>query len=274
MLILCSGVRTDKPFVFPFTGRCVYSIEELCYYIGNHIYFIDEATFSDTLIDWIGTELKLPERADKLRYLKKHHADIKTLITAVLCSADYYTEQEIKSFLKMIDEFYQMEPIKRRCIRAKAFLEKGKYKEAVGEYETILRSKEAESLSIHEYGDLLHNLAVCRVHTTGMGEAADLFLEAYERNKRKESLQGYLYTICMKNENNQMPDHLKEEPLVIHLLDEAKSSIDLLSQEAENCDGVNQLRELKDLSLYGRKDEFYKKADEIIYKWMSFIRNT
>ena len=64
-LILCRGKRTERPYVLQGTGYRIYSIEELCHYIYNNIYSIDETLFTDSLIDWIGTELCLPERAEK-----------------------------------------------------------------------------------------------------------------------------------------------------------------------------------------------------------------
>ena len=56
----------------------------------------------------IKTELCLPERAKKLKSLQRERADLKSLITVVLCSADYYTEQEIKKLLAAVDEIRSM----------------------------------------------------------------------------------------------------------------------------------------------------------------------
>ena len=42
-LILCSGKSTNRPYVLSIIGYRAYSIEELCYYIYNNIYSIDES---------------------------------------------------------------------------------------------------------------------------------------------------------------------------------------------------------------------------------------
>ena len=122
-LILCSGERTKRPYGFTSTGIRIYSIEELCYYLYHHVYMIDEDMFSDDLLDWIEMELKLTERARMLKNLKKQKSDLKTMVTVVLCSADYYTEHEIKVMLKLLDDMIGMPSIKRSCIKANNYLQ-------------------------------------------------------------------------------------------------------------------------------------------------------
>ncbi|HPU63676.1 MAG TPA: hypothetical protein PK304_05940, partial [Mobilitalea sp.] len=151
-LILCSGRRTDRPYVLPDSGERIYSIEELCYYIYNNIYSIEEAMFTASLIDWIGKELGLAERAEKLYNLKKQGADLKTLITVVLCSADYYTESEIKKLISVIDEIRAMPSARRRYLKANSYLKRKLYSEAAAEYESLLVSEDAVNLDPKSYG--------------------------------------------------------------------------------------------------------------------------
>ena len=44
-LILCSSVIAKNPYCFPMTKTKVYSIEEVCYYIRNNIYMMQEEVF-------------------------------------------------------------------------------------------------------------------------------------------------------------------------------------------------------------------------------------
>ena len=134
-LILCSGKRTDRPYVLPTTGHRIYSIEELCYYIYKNIYSIDETLFNDSLVDWIATELCLISRAEKLEMSLKQGADYKTLLAVVLCSSDYYSEQEIKELLAIVDDIRTMPPAKRWFIKANSFLEGRQYAEAAAQYD-------------------------------------------------------------------------------------------------------------------------------------------
>jgi tetratricopeptide (TPR) repeat protein len=271
-LILCSGSRTKRPFVFQNGGSRVYSIEELCYYIGSHIYFIDEDTFSYELIDWIKTELGLDSRAEKLKLMKDRQADVKTLLTAVLCSADYYTEQEIKKLIRVIDELNGMSPIKKSCLRADNYLKSHRYNEAAGEYDQILNSKDAGSMTPEEYGDILHNLAVARIHTKGLYEASELFRQAYERNQREESLRQYLFTLCMSNNKKLFQDRIEEYQVRQALVEDILWTMEQMESQAQDCEGMSEFMQLKRWRAEGRMPEYHKKLDDMLEGWIAEVR--
>lgn len=271
-LILCSGARTMIPYGFASTGVRVYSIEELCYYLFNHIYLIEEEIFSDALIDWIDKELKLTERAEKLRQLKLRNADVKTIVTVILCSADYYTEAEIKGLLKKLDEISGMPRCKRACIKANHCLEQRQYLEAAAEYEKLLQAEDTGDLTPECYGDILHNLAVARLHTTGPKEAAELFSQAYERNRKEESLKQYLYALKLGGCDKLYQEIIEE----YQVSDELRQDIeDFLAEkkEAVRCsEQMTEIQYLKQLKAMGQMMEFYRKSEELIEVWKSKIR--
>lgn len=266
-MILCSGVRALRPYYFVAGGIRVYSIEELCYYLYNYIYMIDEIGLGDELFDWIGTELNLPERADRLRQLIRQKADLKTIITVILCSADYYTEKEIKTVIRLIDDILKMPIIKRRCLKAADLLKKESYTEAAREYEQIIHSDEAADLTPEEFGDIYHNLAVAKAHTTGVKEASRLFLEAYERNNRDESLRQYLYSLLLMGDMAQFRKRIEEfgldEGLEKSLLEYERIKAEEITLTDE-YKRIMQLSELKDKS---DPESFYKMARAIINEW-------
>ncbi len=272
-LILCSGVRTTRPYGFAGTGDRVYSIEELCYYLYRHPFMIEEEIFNDALIDWIGTELKLMQRSEKLQQLKRQKADIKTMVTVILCSADYYTEYEIKSLLRTLDEIIGMPKIKRSCIKAEQYLAGQQYREAAAEYEKILATQEAAALPPEEYGDILHNLAVVKLHTSGLREAEQLFSRAYERNGREESLCQYLSALYLSGDEERYQQKLNEYEVSGELRQRVE---DFLARESENANDNNAmmvLEELKHLKGNGQISEFYQKAEELLNDWKLKVRH-
>lgn len=268
-LILCSGARTNRPYTFPSTGIRIYSMEELCYYLYQHVYLIEEDLFRDSLFDFIEEELKLPERASKLRLLKKQKADIKTLVTVILCSTDYYTEYEIKSLLKTLDEIIGMPFIKRSCIKAITLLKNRQYSEAAGEYERIINSKEAAKLTPEEYGDLFHNLAVAKLHITGLKEASRLFYQAYERNHREESLKQYLYTLKLLDHNESYKEKIQEFQIDKETEEDILSYLEQMESMAKDS---KILQEIKLLHNTQAKNQNRDKLEEIINSWKAKIR--
>lgn len=270
-LILCSGERTNKPYLFTSSGIRVYSMEELCYYIYHHVYYVDEEMISDTLIDWIDTELKLTERAAKLKQLKQMNADLKTLVTVIMCSADYYTEYEIKSLLKLLDEITDMPFIKRKCLKAGFSLKSGNYHEAAAEYERILNSQEAALLSPEEYGDLYHNLGVAKAHTTGLLEAAEMFCQAYERNHREESLKQYLYALLLSGRQELFQEKRREYFISAELEQELVDRLDQWKDEANSTTLLQELIQMKEEREQGSQN-LYQRAKELADSWKERVR--
>lgn len=271
-LILCSGKRTDRPYVLPAAGHRIYSIEELCYYIYNNIYSIDETLFTDSLVDWIRTELCLISRAEKLEMSLKQGADYKTLLAVVLCSSDYYTEQELKKLLSTVDDIRKMPPAKRWFIKANSFLIRRQYAEAAAQYDRLLISDEAVVLTPEDYGDIIHNQAIAALHIYGFERALELYLQAYERNHREESLRQYLYTLWLiKGEevfeeatvNYQISEELRED-IVLRM--------EQLSHDARQCKDMNKIYKLRDLNKSGDIEEVREECEKMIYGWIDEIR--
>lgn len=264
-LILCSGERTSRPYVFPSSNFRIYSIEELCYYLYNHVYLIEDSLITEALIDWIGTELKLTERSQKLKLMKEQGGDIKTIITAILCSCDYYDEDEIKDILRVIDNIIGMPLVKRNIIRATEFLKNKKYMEAIRAYELILNSDDAADLAPEEYGSVLHNMGVAMVNTKGLSSAKELFRQAYERNQREESLRQYLYTLRLSGdiEDKQLGElHLDES-----LKDEIDNNIELIFEQANDSHKMSRIKRLRQYKSEGKIAEYYRYVDETIENW-------
>jgi len=271
-LILCSGTRTTKPYLFASTGVRIYSIEELCYYIYSHVYYIDEDIFSEDLFDWIGNELKLVNRAEKLKKMREENENIKSMVTVVLCSADYYTEAEIMKLLHMIDEIAGMTPMKRNCFKAGNYLKDSNFVEAVIEYEKVLDSKEAKGLTPQEYGDILHNLGVAKAHVTGLQEAVGLFREAFERNQNEESLRQYLCALKLTKNDALFMEEVATYQVNQALYDSIINTLDILNVEAKESSMMQDIVQMKEWKSIGKVNEYYKRVDEMICSWKKQYR--
>ncbi|MCR5610201.1 MAG: hypothetical protein K6G26_14180, partial [Lachnospiraceae bacterium] len=181
-LILCAGEVTKNPYYFSITDTKVYSIEELCYYLFNNIYVISPELIDDNLVQWIDKEIKMPQLAEKIKLLIIKGKNLKDMVTTIMCSSDYYNEQEIRNLIDTIDRIEGMPEIRRRKIKADNLLKYNNYSMAGREYESILASKEAKELEDEYYGNILHNLGIVKIHTSSFMTAAACFKEAYKKN--------------------------------------------------------------------------------------------
>ncbi|TAH74951.1 MAG: hypothetical protein EWM47_00785 [Anaerolineaceae bacterium] len=271
-LILCSGKRTDRPYVLPATGYRIYSIEELCYYIYNNIYSIDETLFTDSLVDWIRTELCLITRAEKLEMSLKQGADYKTLLAVVMCSSDYYSEQEIKKLLSTVDEIRTMPPVRRWFIKANSFLKRRQYAEAAAQYDRLLISEEAVDLGPKDYGDVLHNMAIAALHIYGPEKALELFSHAYERNHREETLRQYFYTLWLIKGKDAFDDDASKYQINEELREDIVIRMEQLSRDARLCKDMDDIYKLRNMKKSGRTTEVRDKCERMIGSWIDEIR--
>lgn len=207
MFILCKGELAKKPYVIPISEVPVYSLEELCYYIYNNIYTVTEEFFDEQLVIWLREQAKCETLAKKIHVLIQRHNDLRDLVVTLLCSCDYYKEEEIIRLVTVMDKIADLPVHEKNKIKADNYLHAGKYAKSLQEYKKLLYGTMADRFTTEEYGDLLHNQAIALFHVSSFAEAARGFQEAYARNHREESLNQYLYALLL---NGQEEEFLKE----------------------------------------------------------------
>ncbi len=271
-LIICSGKQAIRPYHIKLTDTGVYSIEELCYYIYNNIDMINEEFFNNELAAWISEELKLTERAEKLRELIRSDAGLKDIVVCVLCSADYYTETEIKQLLHLMDETARLTPVEVKKRKADSYLRYRQFTEAATEYENILNGKDAVNLTGEEYGNLLHNLAVVQLNTIGVSAAAENFKQAYERNHNAESLMQYLYALIISRQDERFMQEAAAYGVDQEKQIQIQTNFEQICREAENSEAYKEISELTADRQAGRISQYYQMAEDIIERWKQEFR--
>jgi succinylglutamate desuccinylase len=262
-LILCTGTITKKPFCFKMSETNVYSIEELCYYIYNNIYAMTEDIFDETLVEWLKNQAELEEIANKLHGMIVNHNSLKDIVISILCSADYYSEEEMQELIGIIDEIEHLKPISKRKIKGDNFLKYKNYGEAQREYEKILTLKEVRDFTPEEYGNLLHNIGVARIHTTSYTEAAIIFKDAYSRNHDAESLKQYLFALKLGNFQEKFIEELAHYQVTGETAARYIEQLDHRRKEAQDLAVFKTIKRIPELKL----EEHNKKIDDLLWKW-------
>ena len=203
MFILCKGELAKEPYIIPVSETLVYSLEELCYYMYHHIYSVTEDFFDGKLVQWLGEQAGLEELAEKMRVLVQKKNDLKDLVVTLMCSCDYYKEEEILQLVTVMKKIENLPSHEKNKIKADNYLRAGKYGKSLMEYKQLLYGEMAEQFSTEEYGNLLHNQAIALFHVSSFREAANGFKEAYARNHSEQSLNQYLYALLLNGQEEQ-----------------------------------------------------------------------
>ena len=64
--VLCQIKKAKNPYYIESISTNIYSIEELCYYLQQNIYLIDNTIINEKLCDWIRDALGLDKLYRKL----------------------------------------------------------------------------------------------------------------------------------------------------------------------------------------------------------------
>ena len=271
-LILCSGKRAKTPYHFKMTGVNIYSIEELCFYLYENIYMVTEEMFTQELCDFMEKELGLFERAAKLKDMIKVHASLKDLVVCVLCSCDYYMESEIKQVLHIIDEIVGLSQVKRNKLLADQCLAYKNYAEAKRMYQSILNSKEAETLEEKEIGNIFHNLGIVALHLTGFTEAIELFQTAYQHNHNTESLHQYLFALRLGSNQETYEKELTR-------FTNGKAMDHMIREELANMEkrifsnnDYKVIMAMETLRKEGRTALYYREVEQLLNRWKNKYR--
>ncbi len=203
MFIRCYGKVATEPYTMPYTGARVYSLEELCYYIGNNIYTITEDFFTKSLVEWLDKEADQKVLANKLDTMITNKNKLKDLVVTILCACDYYKEFEIRELMRVIDDIVNLPLHEKSKIRADNYMRAGLYAKSAAAYRKLLTGAYAVNFTPEAYGDILHNLGIAQFYTASFEAAERDFKEAYARNHRAESLHHYLYLLLMRNRNEE-----------------------------------------------------------------------
>lgn len=271
--ILCSGTRAEEPLRVEMTDTILYTIEEFCYYLYQHIYLITEDFFTEPVISWIETQLNMKELAAKLRELGRTGGTVKDKVICILCSTDYYTEKEMKELIVVMNKMDGLPLIKRRKIKADIYVQYERYLYAAKEYEDILNSKEASILTAAEYGNLLHNYAIVLLYIGSLKEAAAKFKEAYQSNQNPESLKEYLMVLKMMPDSEEFEKERKD----LLVSDELMEEVERIFLEAASMELNNPYhiiyRKLSEWKENSDVLKFFQETDRVLEQWINEYRN-
>lgn len=190
-VILCEARQAVVPYTFVNTKVEVYSYEELCFYIYNNAVLLNPEQFQGRLVQWIKTELGMEGLAGKLMELLAGDSSFIEILVAILSAGSYYETAEIQQFIDKQELVTLLPAAEKTKLRADSFLMYKRVLKAISLYDGILRQE--ETIEDKKFlGDVYHNKGVALAKNMELAKAKLCFLEAYERNKKKPSLEAYI----------------------------------------------------------------------------------
>lgn len=286
-LRLCSR-QSDKPYYIEDMDKYIYSIEELAYYLYHNVYFVDSSFFNYKLVEYIKTELNMPQLASKLQFSIGQKMGFSELIMFVILNSHYFDEDEIKVLQKHLDIIGTKSLKDRMKLRAEMLYKNGKLESAYEAFMNILNEKEHHAVMTGNrendgfYAGIYLGIGKIKARMFYFSEAVEFFKKSYILDPDKLTAESLIYAILLERnyvtDTNEdfLQDIIKElgslsveEDLIIECTKNIKEKAlkTELTQEYEHLE--------KTVTYDGRRNlnDFYEEIRIIIEEWKKEYRS-
>ncbi len=196
-IILCHKQKAKHPYEISRVHRRIYTIEELCYYICNHLYLIDYTIVNEVLCNWLEEELGLLELSENLRHILSQHGSNEQFIMTILASSSIYSMGELNEIQSVLDKLKNQKPIEKEKFKADNLLESGAVKSSIQIYQSILHEDsdmdQPVGMDKKFYGKVYACLGSAYGKLFLYREAAEMYETAYQICEDKALLKAYVY---------------------------------------------------------------------------------
>lgn len=199
--ILCQVKRAENPYYIKEVDLRIYSIEELCFFINRNLPLIDEAFFSEELIDWLTRELNLRMLVQTMERIREEDPEyaVTGQIHAVNRELSWLYAGDKEKLQRRISEVFDLPVLERRVRRADILVGYRKYTRAIEAYKAILADGQVENPGQLLVGTVYHNTGIAYSRLFQFDEAAACLKKAYDRLHTMEALKDYLFCLWIRD---------------------------------------------------------------------------
>lgn len=214
-IYVCVGRYAGTPYTIKKAWVHVSCVEELCFYICNNAYLLEDDFFGPELVNWLEEECNLVDIARNLRSLVRQGAKLDVLVRTLLTQVHYCKDTEIDEVEKLLLSSDKISPVEKCKVRADYFLKNQKYVLAQKLYEELkdklLHDPHPEAVK-DELAQVYHNLGVIYANLFMLNQAGDYFKLAYELDRKQSHMVAYLAACRIQMKDNEYLKHIATVP--------------------------------------------------------------
>lgn len=192
-IILCHKKKARQAYEISQIHRKIYTMEELCYYLCNHLYLIDHTIMDNRLCDWLEKELDMGELAESLRHSLSQNGSAEQFAITILTHSSIYTATELGRIQSILDKLKNQKPIEKQKYKADNLLESGATAQAALLYQSIVYGEMDDSVDRKFYGRVYACLGAAYGRLFLYEEAAKMYEAAFQICEEESMLRAYLY---------------------------------------------------------------------------------
>ncbi len=261
-VLLCVGKRAEKPYFFEKTGQNIYSIEELCYVLGENAYILDEDIEDKELAGWVEEECGLHELSKTLYTLINKKVSVSAFVGTVFDYTGYYPKEKSAQIEEILKNGRNLTLYERKKTKADCLVQRGKYAAAIKEYDSLLKELDGKDPPL--LAKIYHNKAVAQANLFAYAYAAGGFYKAYEINGMEEDYMAYLAAKRLSMKEEDYIRFIAENPegYAAFLLLEKK--LNKIRERWQGTKGWEYKEVLLQYKENGNKNLYYREVEKLI----------
>ncbi|MDD3367446.1 MAG: hypothetical protein PHP50_00980 [Lachnospiraceae bacterium] len=240
--ILCLGKYAKTPYYSGKVCMNIYSIEEVCYLVARNAYLIDESIENKEFVDWIDTELGLPELARDLYTLLNQKASVSAFVGTILSYTGYLDDGERRDVERILKQNAYLSVYEKKKAKADYLAQTGKYALANSEYDALLHMIPEREQTLQ--AKILHNMGVISAQLFLFGEAAEKFYQSWELENNEETYLEFLAAKRLDMGEEGYIRYIAEHPEAYEVSLTLEKRIRSIMEAWEQSEKCEQLRKL------------------------------
>ncbi|MCM1087082.1 MAG: hypothetical protein NC419_02920 [Muribaculaceae bacterium] len=244
-MILGTGNYAKIPYFFEKIYVNVYSLEEICYCLVENAELLDNDIVSEKLVRFLDEQCGLSELAHALYALMNQKGSAHAFVSRILEYAGLYPSEEIMRVEAIVKSSAGLNPYEKQKAKADYLLQNKRYSAAIERYSELLARLPVEEKELR--GRILHNLGVIHARLFLFERAQAEFLEAYQINGSRDSLEQFLTAQRLRDNNRDYVNYIADHPELHEVSMQVERNIE---RATEAFDATEENRMLFTLRVY------------------------
>ena len=265
-LIFCSFKCAAKPYYLESAKQNIYSIEELCYFLQDNIYLLDENIMTVEFCNWLEVELDAKQLADKLRALMEQKRGFRAFCLQLIVDSGYFSKNEMQFLGMKLQKMDHQSNYENRKIKADQLMGKKLFLAAIEEYQNLLLTSTGSPSDTRVSGDIWHNMGTAYAKMFCFERAVNCYEKAYSLSHRVDSLKAATQAACFIEDEQFVRAFLLRNQIRVNQYEAMKKNTMELSQMTEvsaEFDNLNRLERLERIS----QNQSHSEVERQVQEW-------
>ncbi|MBE5969882.1 MAG: hypothetical protein E7242_06580 [Lachnospiraceae bacterium] len=218
----------------------VYSLEEICYFLYNHIYLVEKSFFNDSLVSYIEHDLARPSLAQKLKQMIGAKYPVEEMVMLIFNETMYYDEHEIEKIKPILGTIEKKGVQERLQMKAESFYKVGKYEKALSIYFSILMMQMDMSLTTKFYADIYYAIGTIYGKFFVYDMAGKAFKSAFDLYPNNLYLKNMIMICLIEKDDEVLLNLIRKYNISDEILKECKDDYAILSENAKKSEELHE----------------------------------